>query len=70
MGLGAGGAAFGGQLQIDLSVVGLAPGWDPTTWRPVTDNLARIMSWNKAMYPKPGDPEPFRGSPAGVTASD
>lgn len=58
------------HVGTDLSVVGLAPGWDPTTWRPVTDNLARIMSWNRAMYPKPGDPEPFRGSPAGVTASD
>ncbi len=52
------------HVGTDLSVIGLADGWDPKTWTPVTDNLARMMSWSKPLYPKPGDPLPFAGSPA------
>lgn len=48
----------------DLSIIGKADGWDPEQWRPVTDNLARMMSWSRPVYPKPGDPMPFEGSPA------
>ena len=42
----------------------------PSTWQPITDNLARMMSWSKPVYPKPGDPMPFAGSPAGRAAAD
>lgn len=48
----------------DLSIIGKADGWDPEAWRPVTDNLAKMMSWSKPLFPKPGDPLAFAGSPA------
>lgn len=48
----------------DLTVIGKADGWDPERWRPITDNLAKMMSWSKPVFPKPGDPLPFAGSPA------
>lgn len=52
------------HIGPDRSIVGRADGWDPAAWRPITDHLAKMMSWNRAMYPKPGDPAPFRGTPA------
>ena len=52
------------HIGTDLSVVGKAEGWSPEQWRPVTDNLAEMMSWSKPLYPKPGDPLGFAGSPA------
>ena len=48
----------------DLSIIGKADGWDAERWHPITDNLAKMMSWSKPVYPKPGDPMPFAGSPA------
>ncbi len=48
----------------DLSVIGKADGWDPEQWRPITDNLAKMMSWSKPIFPKPGDPMAFAGSAA------
>lgn len=52
------------HIGNDLSIIGKADGWDPETWRPVTDNLAKMMSWSKPLFPKPGDPLAFAGSPA------
>ncbi len=49
----------------DLSEIGHADGWDPPAWKHITDNLARMMSWSRATYPKPGDPVAFEGSAAG-----
>ncbi len=54
------------HIEIDGSVVGKADGWDAATWKPITDNLARMMSWSRSVYPKPGDPAPFRGSAVGA----
>ncbi len=48
----------------DLSIIGKADGWDPEEWKPITDNLAKMMSWSKPVFPKPGDPLAFAGSPA------
>lgn len=48
----------------DLSIIGKADGWDPEQWKPITDNLAKMMSWSKPVFPKPGDPLAFAGSPA------
>ena len=42
----------------DLSIIGKADGWDADRWHPITDNLAKMMSWSKPVYPKPGDPMP------------
>src|SRR5690606_4474202 len=33
------------HIGTDRSVVGKADGWDPDAWKPITDNLARVMSW-------------------------
>ena len=52
------------HIGNDLSVIGKADGWDPEQWRPITDNLARMMSWSKPIFPKPGDPMAFAGSAA------
>ncbi len=51
------------HIGNDLSIIGKADGWDPEQWRPITDNLAKMMSWSKPLLPKTGDPMPFAGSP-------
>ncbi|MFM7069515.1 MAG: hypothetical protein ACKOYM_08665 [Actinomycetes bacterium] len=48
----------------DLSIVGVAEGWDPESWRPVLDNLAAMMSWSRPSLHRAGDPVAFAGSPA------
>ncbi|MCB1011754.1 MAG: hypothetical protein R2714_13925 [Microthrixaceae bacterium] len=45
-------------------VIESAEGWDPPAWREVTDEMARILAWNRPVFPKPGDPVPFPGTPA------
>ena len=52
------------HIRQDLTVVGVAEGWDPTEWRELTENLGRIMSWSHPNVPDAGDPGPFAGSPA------
>ncbi|UDY37350.1 hypothetical protein [Dermatobacter hominis] len=57
------------HIETDMTIVGRAAGWDPAEWKPITDNLAKMMSWSRAVYPRPGDPAPFRGSAALPTAA-
>ena len=52
------------HIAHDGSVMGLAEGWDPETWRPIAENLAKIMSWSRPAIPMTGDPVPFEGTPA------
>ncbi len=52
------------HIGNDLSIIGKADGWEPEMWRPITDHLAKMMSWSKPLFPKPGDPLAFAGSPA------
>ena len=52
------------HIGHDLSVIGRAEGWNPDTWRPITDNLGAMMSWSRPTFPRTGDPVPFPGSPA------
>ena len=52
------------HLGIDGTLLGWAQGWNPDQWRPVIDNLARIMSWKAPEIPAPGDPRPYAGAPA------
>ncbi len=56
------------HIGTDRTVVGRADGWEPTEWRSVTDHLATMMSWSRSIFPKPGDPAPFRGTPADGSA--
>ena len=51
-------------VGTNQELVGRADGWDPATWRPITDDLARVLAWSRPAYPKPGDPVAFAGSPA------
>lgn len=52
------------HLGLDATVIGMAEGWDPTAWRRVTEQLARILSWTAPQIPVAGDPAPFPGTPA------
>jgi hypothetical protein len=52
------------HIRQDLSVAGVAEGWQPTQWQAVTDQLGTVMSWSKPVLPATGDPSPFAGSPA------
>lgn len=52
------------HLGTDCSILGLAEGWDPETWRPITEELAEMMSWSRPPIPKAGDPVPFEGTAA------
>lgn len=52
------------HVGTNQELVGIANGWDPATWRPVTDHIAKILAWNRPGYPKPEDPVAFPGSPA------
>ncbi|MCP4433873.1 MAG: hypothetical protein GY812_00040 [Actinomycetia bacterium] len=51
-------------VGTNQEIVGKADGWDPARWRPITDDLAKVLAWNRPAYPKPGDPVAFAGSPA------
>ncbi len=46
-------------------VIGSADGWDPPAWREITDEMSRILAWTKPVFPLPGDPIGFPGTPAG-----
>ncbi len=52
------------HVATNQRIDGLANGWDPATWRPITDDLARILAWNRPAYPRPSDPLAFPGTPA------
>ena len=52
------------HLNMSGAVEAAAEGWDPAAWREVCANLSRILSWSVPTRPAPGDPPPFRGSPA------
>ena len=52
------------HIALDRSVVGIAEGWNPDTWQPIVDNLAKVMSWNSPQVLKTGDPVPYAGTPA------
>lgn len=52
------------HIGSDGSIINSTEGWDPYEWRAVTDELSRIMSWNRPVLPAPGDPASFPGTPA------
>lgn len=52
------------HVSTSQELVGRANGWNPETWKPITNHLAEILAWNRPSYPKPGDPPAFAGSPA------
>lgn len=52
------------HIRQDLTVLGVAEGWQPAQWAEVTEQLGRSMSWSHPNIPEPGDPGAFEGSPA------
>ncbi len=42
----------------------VANGWNPTTWRQVTEQLSLQLHWSRPLIPSPGDPLPYQGTPA------
>ncbi|MEZ5321965.1 MAG: hypothetical protein R2698_07835 [Microthrixaceae bacterium] len=52
------------HLGVDHSVLGMAEGWDPATWRPIAENIAKTMSWQSPHIPATGDPSAYDGTPA------
>ncbi len=51
------------HLGMDLTVVNAVEGWEPGSWRALTNELSRRMSWSRPHIPAPGDPGPFAGAP-------
>lgn len=50
------------HVNQDLSIEGMAQGWDPDAWRSITNQLAEMMRWSRPVLPRAGDPGPFEGS--------
>ncbi len=40
-------------------------GWDPTAWRALAADLSTMLHWSRPLIPRPGDPVPYEGTPAG-----
>ncbi len=51
-------------VRTDGTVPAAAEGWDSRAWREVADEIARTCAWIRPNIPAPGDPGPFRGTPA------
>ncbi|MEY2966053.1 MAG: hypothetical protein RLY50_103 [Actinomycetota bacterium] len=51
-------------VQSNGTIPAAAQGWNPAEWKLVATEVARITSWSKPTLPAPGDPVPFRGTPA------
>jgi hypothetical protein len=52
------------HVGMQGKVVASAEGWHPAEWKAVTDQLAKVLSWQAPNFPTPKDPGPFEGSPA------
>lgn len=50
--------------RVDGVVAAKAQGWDPEAWERVGESIAAVTHWSSPELPLPGDPGPFRGSPA------
>jgi hypothetical protein len=50
--------------RVDGVVAAAAQGWNPPEWEAVADAIAAVCWWTSIPVPGPGDPGPFRGSPA------
>lgn len=51
-------------VGTNQELVGRADGWDPATWRPITDQLAEVLAWSRPGFGRQGDPVAFAGTPA------
>ncbi|MDH3706600.1 MAG: hypothetical protein OES57_11075 [Acidimicrobiia bacterium] len=51
-------------VRQDGQLIGSAEGWDPDSWRGVTEALSDQLSWHRPMVPAAGDPVAYPGTPA------
>ncbi len=51
-------------IRVDGVLAAAAQGWNPPEWEAVADAIAEVTWWTSIEVPGPGDPGPFRGSPA------
>lgn len=51
-------------IRQDLTVQGVAEGWDPPAWKAVAEKISATTSWTRPTIPSSGDPTPYHGSPA------
>jgi hypothetical protein len=51
-------------LRVDGQVVAAAEGWSAKEWREVSDAIAHLVAWTRAVIPAPGDPQAYAGTPA------
>ncbi|MGI9604446.1 MAG: hypothetical protein ACR2QE_21375 [Acidimicrobiales bacterium] len=51
-------------VRQDGQLIGVAEGWDPDTWRDVTESLSELLSWHRPVLPGPGDPMAYPGTAA------
>ena len=51
-------------VRQDGSVPVAAQGWNSADWKAVAETVAHLTAWTKPAIPAPGDPGPFRGTPA------
>jgi hypothetical protein len=53
------------HIRQDVTLVGVAEGWNPEAWSEVLDGVERAMAWrSQPVLPHPADPGPFAGTPA------
>ena len=51
-------------IRQDGQLIGWAEGWDPDSWRDVTEALSELLSWHRPVIPGPGDPMAYPGTAA------
>lgn len=51
-------------VQQNGSIPAAAQGWNSAEWKAVAETVAHLTAWTKPTIPAPGDPGPFRGTPA------
>lgn len=52
-------------VRPDLALQ-VSNGWTPEEWKAIATELATMLRWNAPLVPKPGDPLPYAGTPAGA----
>jgi hypothetical protein len=51
-------------VRIDGTIAAVAEGWDPVTWRHVSEAIAAATSWSRPLIPDASDPSAFSGTPS------
>lgn len=52
------------HIHQSRRVAAVAQGWQPEEWRDLLAVVAAERHWSRPVLPAPGDPAPYRGTPA------